>query len=266
MRRFVSVLLIVGLLALTATGCGLIERVKDIAGDFIRNSDDPGGDPGDEPGDDLGDEPGDPGDDPGNLGNVILKGDIYFPWVVEDVFRSLSELGYVWTYITPSGSTSEWTFYYRIDGQEEIDGLNTDVVSVSANADEILECTLWLDASMTCLKAEANGEALDPEESGDSFYSFLAHYVNAVGLASAVIMVDGTYDSAHTLEGQSNESHALNNGSVAMKVFQFNEPDNDNDYIYGLTELGNEWVYIFLKRLYSDNSIDEFCLTHAVKR
>lgn len=277
MRKGLAIFLIMVLLSVTISGCGILEKIQDVAGKIIQENlnpedeptedpEDPG-DPGDEPSDDPGDEPVDePGDDPGN--GPLFSETVFFPWLSEEIYERFQEFGYIWTFVYEDGQVSDWAMYYKVEGQENVGGIDAEHVSVThTEYDETNEYEYWFDADMNCLKVTVNGAETAPEDA-PTIAVLLSNYANAVGLASGVIFEDATYDAEnYSLEDQRAESMDLNGESVSMEVYEFLQASDNITSTYGLTKIGDELVYIYFKHYNNDTTAYELLnVTHAVNR
>jgi len=254
LKKILAIIMLVVLLLTTATGCGMLKKAKDFKdgiGDIIDNIDNNDPDNGDV------DDPDDPGDVP------IFTGQVFYPQSYKDVINKFQEFGYIWTSVDGDGNSSDWSIYYRVEGTEEVDGVETQVISVTKVEGETNHYKFWFDDELNCVKALANEEEIDVWNAA-VLTMLIQTYVNYVLLTTAVVDEDGMIDTfARTLETERTEGSDLGN----MDVYEFSSNFSTAISTYGLIDFDGDLVYVLIKQSVEGSvAYEEMSLSHAVTR
>ena len=153
MKKTVALLLLMVFLIATMSGCGLIK--KFIPGDL----DDliPGEDPDTEDPDTEEPDTEEPGD-----GDVVVKGNIYYPTDEKDILNTFAEFGFTYKEVKEDGTESTWSMHYVSEGIEEVDGVDAEVILLTKVEGSTEETRIWFDSDWECLKLEIDGEEAEP--------------------------------------------------------------------------------------------------------
>jgi hypothetical protein len=104
--------MLVMLLAVSASGCGLLGKAKDLKDGFDKIAD-AVGDLQDLVNDADDADDSDDADDDDDTNDTLFFGEVFYPGDFKELISTFQEFGYVWTTVTAQNETSEWSFYYK---------------------------------------------------------------------------------------------------------------------------------------------------------
>ena len=257
MKKTVALLLLMVFLIATMSGCGLIK--KFIPGDL----DDliPGEDPDTEDPDTEDPDTEDPDTEEPGDGDVVVKGNIYYPTDEKDILNTFAEFGFTYKEVKEDGTESTWSMHYVSQGIEEVDGVDAEVILLTQVEGSTDESKIWYDSDWNCIKLEVNGA--EAETWGNPLGMLLMIYVNQLLISQATLSNDGTIDtSAYKLEETSNESTELG----SLEVYSFASLWTKYVNHYGFLQDGDLYFALIRNTLKGSNVLVELRLTHLNPR
>lgn len=255
MKKVLAMILVVGLLAFTVSGCGFLQKAKDIKdglddiGDVIEDIED-----------DIEDDIDDNDDDT----DSVVDDPIYYPADFKELLAKYQEFGYKWNAVGEDGTTNNWSIHYLFEGTEEIDGVPTEIFTVTmVEYDETTVQKYWFNQDGECIKARADEQDIEVYSSA-GFTMLTQLYVNYVYLTQGVLADDGTVDTfAYTLEDERSESSDLGD----MDVYEFSSHFSPVIFTYGLMEIDGDLTFVYIKQTIPDSPVmEEMTVTHMVTR
>jgi len=266
MKKLLSAILLVALLAIMLTGCG---GEKDT--DVVNDSGSQVEETSDSSSDDTESTP--------DTGKSTKESAVFTEGFInldshKEVLKYFKEFGYVYNTKKAGEETVPWTFLYQSLGKENINGVDTEHIKVTmVEKGETKESEAWYDSEWSAVKfINKDGEktGMDASFAGATLTMMTQLYCNTLGIFKAIVKEDGTIDEfMYNVKGKrsQNETIDLGAGNMEIELYDVEGKIGGFDKLYGISALKDGKMYVVMETISRDKeTLDGLRVTRAVPR